>query len=133
MADPRLPGILAEIAEVAGVDTALAIAKAKGGRRASFPVQADDDHWLVKTVGREAADAICKHFRIMSASGRLSSCFSDVPIPKGYTAIIAVARARLEEALAEGKSASEAARISGMTERTVFRARARLSGRTKSK
>ena len=47
-----LPGILGEIAEVAGFKAALQVARAKGGTKAYFPVTPEDDHWLVKAVGR---------------------------------------------------------------------------------
>jgi DNA-binding CsgD family transcriptional regulator len=48
-----------------------------------------------------------------------------VLVPQGPTGTIAAARQRLAKALAEGKSAAEAARLAGMTERTAFRSRAR--------
>ena len=58
MHDDLLPGILGEIADVAGIPAALAIADEVGGTRINIPARAGDDHWLVKTVGREAAETV---------------------------------------------------------------------------
>lgn len=58
-ARPHLPGILAEIADVAGVEAARTVARIKGGARAYFRLNPPDDHWLVQAVGREKADLIC--------------------------------------------------------------------------
>ncbi len=58
----RLPGILAEIAQVAGSEAALAVAQARGGSKAYFSEQPRDDNWLVAAVGRQAASLIARHF-----------------------------------------------------------------------
>ncbi|MBK5958797.1 hypothetical protein CCR97_11330 [Rhodoplanes elegans] len=113
-----LPGLLAEIAEVAGLDAALALAAARGGTRVRIPAQADDDHWLVRCVGRKAADAICIHFR--QGSNRPRGVYVEVPL--GRTAN---ARRVMAQALARGASAAEAARAAGMTERSAYRMRRR--------
>ncbi|MBX3527539.1 MAG: hypothetical protein KF904_15150, partial [Rhodoblastus sp.] len=65
----HLPPLLNEIAEVAGVVAAVAIAEARGGTRVHFPARAPDGHWLVALVGREAADELCAHFRATQAGG----------------------------------------------------------------
>lgn len=70
MNDDLLPGVLGEIADVAGIPAALAIADQVGGTRINIPARAKDDHWLVQTVGREAADQICDYFRTLSAEHR---------------------------------------------------------------
>lgn len=119
-----LPELLAEIAEAAGLDAALKLAAARGGSRVRIPARVkSDDHWLVHSVGREAADKICDLYRQGSGSGRWRGLY--VLVPQGPTGTIAAARQRLARALAEGKSASEAARLAGMTERTAYRSRAR--------
>ncbi|MDP3908714.1 hypothetical protein [Novosphingobium sp.] len=64
----RLPGLLAEIEEVAGRSVAVTIAENFGGTSKEFPVperlQSFPDtytgHWLVQAVGRNSALAIVK-------------------------------------------------------------------------
>ena len=50
-----LPPLLAEIAEVAGLDAALALASARGGSRITIPAHPRADHWFARAVGMEAA------------------------------------------------------------------------------
>lgn len=118
MTAPRstLPGVLAEIAEVAGIEAAWAIARAHGGRSIYIPAHAPAGHWLAELVGLDAAARICKHFRY-SNSGR------EIVIP---IARQAEQRRRLYQALASGMTAAEAAGTAGMHERSAFRARRRL-------
>jgi hypothetical protein len=120
-----LPGLLGEIAEVAGLAAALAIAERVGGTRVTIPSRAADDHWLVKLIGRDAADKICDHMRILSPEGREAGA-RHVVIPRGPTGYLAKARIRLAKELEAGTSAREAARKTGLSERTAFRMRARL-------
>ncbi len=72
---PDLPALLAEIAEVVGIEAALSIAEAKGGQAASIPSRLRDDHWLVKAIGRERAETLSEHF----CSGR-SRAQLDIPL-----------------------------------------------------
>lgn len=51
MNDDLLPSVLGEIADVAGIAAALAIADKVGGTRINIPARVQDDHWLVETVG----------------------------------------------------------------------------------
>jgi hypothetical protein len=123
-----LPEVLAEIAEVAGLDAALKLAESHGGTRKRFPAEMPKGrHWLSECVGAVAAAQICAYFRQGSGSGRFRGVY--LLIPRGPTGTIAVARRRMAQALEEGKSAAEAARLAGMTERTAYRARARSRGR----
>ena len=57
-----LPGILADIARLAGSEAALCVAMARGGSNAYFAEQPRDDNWLVAAVGREDAERIARHF-----------------------------------------------------------------------
>ncbi|MEM7426742.1 MAG: hypothetical protein AAF441_11645 [Pseudomonadota bacterium] len=57
-----LPGILGEIAEVAGLKAALQVARARGGTKAYFGERFARDGWLVEAVGQEAALIIGRHF-----------------------------------------------------------------------
>ena len=110
----HLPPLLNEIAEVAGVVAALAIAEARGGTRVHFPARAPDGHWLVALVGREAADKLCAHFRATQAGG------SYVLIPVGPKNFYSRARRRAIE-LRGQKSASAIALDLGVTERAVYK------------
>jgi transcriptional regulator of acetoin/glycerol metabolism len=120
-----LPALLAEIAEVAGLDAALAIAKAKGGTRASFPTpeRLTRDHWLVEAVGIETARTICEHFKVRNTGLQLS-----IPLgPQGGYREQQRTRARaLQAAITDNCSIDEAARLVGVDRSTVIRAKQRL-------
>ena len=62
---PPLPGVLAEIAEIAGRDAAMGLALKKGGQdlRIPRPEKLLEDHPLAEAVGFEAARKIAKHFK----------------------------------------------------------------------
>jgi hypothetical protein len=128
----RLPGVLAEVQEAvaealgdpaAGERAALALARARGGRRAFIPVRARDDHWIVQALGRPAAEAVMRHFRGGSAGAEL-----DIPLgPVGTYKQQRAERARaMDQALKAGLSANEAAAQVGVTRRSVYKARERL-------
>tara|TARA_R110002020_G_scaffold15555_35_gene55447 strand:- start:22742 stop:23152 length:411 start_codon:yes stop_codon:yes gene_type:complete len=123
IAPADFPGILGEIAEVAGSAAALKIAHAKGGTRVSIPARPKDGHWLVETVGREAAERICDHFRTLSPEDREVGV-RDVVMPLGPNGTMARAKRQVAVALAEGASVREAARRSGVHERTAWRIKA---------
>src|SRR5690606_37782768 len=53
-----LPGVLGEIAAVAGEDAALSIAAARGGTQVYIPHEPGPHHWLTHLVCREAAQRI---------------------------------------------------------------------------
>lgn len=71
----KLPGVLSEIAEVAGEPAAVLIASRVGGTRVYIPVKVSDSHWLVDCVGRQKADLICRHFAVDGRGSRI-----DVPL-----------------------------------------------------
>jgi hypothetical protein len=125
-----LPPLLAEIADVAGLPAALKLAKERGGVECYIPARAPDDHWLVQCVGREAADKLCAHFvaAIESDSGK-SRHGVKILLPLGDSGTAADARRRAREALDSGASLSEAARRSGLHQRTVQNIRARMKDR----
>jgi hypothetical protein len=66
-----LPQVIAEISRVAGPDAAWALVRAWGGRHVYIPPKAPDGHWLVKLVGRRAADSICEYYRDNTSDGHL--------------------------------------------------------------
>jgi hypothetical protein len=111
-----LPAIMAEIAEVAGVDAAWALARAHGGTTIYIPREPFEGHWLVELVGEEAAAKICKHFRVANTGARVL-----IPIARQGEQ-----RMRLVKALEAGMSAPQAASVAGMHERSAFRARKKL-------
>ena len=115
-----LPGILNDIAEIAGTDAAYAVAQSHGGTRVSIPPRAEEDHWLSKLLGLEVADAICRGLATLDAEGRLRGVQNEV-IPRGPASLLKAARRRAQDALDRGASAREAARISGLHERTIWR------------
>ena len=116
--DIGLPGLLSEIAEVAGLEAALQIAEARGGNRVYIPERAPDNHWLVQTVGREAADAICAHFAVPSGI--------EIELPCGPVGRQGNYERRLHEMILAGKTSTEITRTLGISRRTVHRHRRRL-------
>lgn len=121
----ELPGILAEIAEVAGTEAAYAIVSHCGGTRVDFPAEARPDHWLSRLLGHETASLLCKHFAVSSPEGTIAG-LHHVVIPLGPMSAQKVARRRLAEELASGKSVRAAARAVGVHERTSFRVKSKL-------
>ncbi|GAA0600217.1 helix-turn-helix domain-containing protein [Paenochrobactrum glaciei] len=111
-----LPGVLAEIAEIAGVEAAWALVSAQGGIVVYIPAEAKEGHWLTELVGIEAAEKICKHFSVGNTGNRIQ-------IPMGK---FIQSRERLVKALEAGMTASQAALSAGMHERSAYRARKRI-------
>lgn len=108
----ELSGDLAEIAEVAGNGAALALVAVKGGTRVYIP-KPDSlaaGHWLVDTVGAEAARLIAERF---GGNG--------VEVPMGIAGARAKTWAVLRKALADGHDTATAARLAGVHQRTVRR------------
>lgn len=107
-----LPGVLREIADVAGVEAAWALVQSHGGTQVYITHAPIDGHWLIDAVGMEAALKICAEF------GGLR-----LTIPQ---ARISQQQERLVRSLLAGQSTREAVSVSGLHERTVFRAKKRL-------
>ncbi|PKN07603.1 MAG: hypothetical protein CVU73_12735 [Deltaproteobacteria bacterium HGW-Deltaproteobacteria-8] len=109
----QLPGVLAQVAQAAGVKAAWQLAKERGGGRAYIPTPEalHDRHWLVQACGLEAAKAI---------AGALGS--GEVEVPLGpFTGNRAQVWAAIERGLNAGLSVEQAARQVGVTARTVRR------------
>lgn len=108
----HLPGILLDIAEIAGVDAALAVARARGGTRAYFCLVPPDDHWLVELVGREKAEAICR-----ALGGKSTGAEYEIPmnVHLSRPALWRELRRRLQA----GQSKPEIARALGIHYKTV--------------
>lgn len=112
----ELPGILAEIEDVAGTDAALAIAKACGGTQVYFPPIPTNDHWLCRLIGRDQARAVCE--RLTCGVGPLR-----VDVPLGPTARAVQLRAEVDKLLGTNMSERDIARRTGYTARAVRRRR----------
>lgn len=117
-----LPGVLGEIARVAGEEAALAIAQARGGTEIYIPPAPPKDHWLSKLVGHETALEIADHLTCGISGMR-------VELPTGPAGHAAQMRAKVDAMLREGRSERDIALATGYTIRGVRRRRAR-SGQT---
>lgn len=115
-----LPGLLGQIADIVGPAVALEIAQTYGGTRVSIPPQAVEDHWLTHLVGMEDAQKICRGLATLSPDGRFKGVHREI-MPLGPASLVKNARRRAQQALREGKSVSDAARIAGLHERTIWR------------
>lgn len=122
MADPVLFGVLEEIRQVAGLAAALQLAAAKGGGPVYFCAVdfLTEDHWLVQTVGWEAARKLAKHF-----GGRSNT---QVKIPQGPAGSRAKTWQSIQNGFAQGLSMIEIARRIGVDEKTVRRHRRGQNG-----
>lgn len=109
-----LPGVIAEIAEVAGLDVAWAIAVAKGGQLVVIPADAADAPWLVDLVGMEAAEKVCRQFSTKDNPANLL-------IPMAASARRKKAWA---EVLSSDMNINDIAATMGVHRRTVFRHKA---------
>ena len=115
-----LPGLLGDIAEIAGAEIAYRVAAARGGTRASIPPRAQAGHWLTELLGMEEADKICRGLATLDNEGKLRGIRDEI-IPRGPASLLRNARRIARQALDEGKPAREAARIAGLHERTIWR------------
>jgi len=113
------PGVLGEIVEAAGLDTALKIASAVGGTRVYIMARPPADNWLSRLVGHQAALAIGK--AIAPGNGGI-----DLLIPMGPNHSNAQRWRLMHELIDKGMSKREIARRCGFHERTVQYHRNRL-------
>ncbi|TCS62569.1 helix-turn-helix domain-containing protein [Varunaivibrio sulfuroxidans] len=111
----NLPGILAEIAAVAGDGAALALARARGGTEIEVPKNPHPDCQLARIVGLDAARAIAREI----GHGRLA-------IPMAALRGPAARRAAAAAMSDKGASAVTVALSCDMSTRTVRRIRRRL-------
>lgn len=116
----KLPDILARIADAAGEEAALLVAKAFGGRPLYIPLarDLDEDHRLARLVGIERARAICREL------GR-----GDFILPRGPFSSIEETKRRVAEMLAQKKSHASIALAMNLHIRTVEKIASRLRGR----
>lgn len=116
-----LPGILAEIADIAGEDAALAVAAARGGTQVYIPASPDRDHWLSRLVGHQAARDIADRLTCGVGGMRV-----DLPLgPKGAAARL---RAKVDRMILDKRSERDIALATGYAIRGIRKRKARLLG-----
>lgn len=115
----RLPGLLGQIADVAGDSAAMRIALHAGGTRMTF--SARPGSVLVRIVGLEAAQKIADEF------GR-----AEYTIPMAHLRGQKGRQAAAAKMLADGANASEVARAVDVHERTARRVRERMAEAAKA-
>jgi hypothetical protein len=113
-----LPALMAEFAEVAGLDAAVKLFSERGGNRVYIPSRCADDHWLVAMIGREATDKVCAHF---SAGGGV-----ELELPRGPTGLKAAVIRRLHDMIRHGATSTEITRTLGISRDMVKDHRRRL-------
>lgn len=114
-----LPGILSEIAEIAGEASAVAIADLRGGTQVYFPPVPGDDHWLCHLIGRDKALRVCDRLTCGLAGRR-------VDLPLGPTGAAARIRAKVDAMLGDDCSDRDIARATGYTTRGIQMRRKKL-------
>ena len=122
----QLPGVLREIAEVAGLEAALAIAEAKGGTVVNIPSGKKKRNWLIDCVGPEAAAKISDHFT--SGRGRLQL---EIPLPptNSHRQWLRQRAKVYQAAIETANSMQKAALMAGTTRRTLQRFQGRKGGK----
>lgn len=104
-----LSPLLQELAELIGLEATLKLTEQRGGSRFSIPTRPGPEHWLTQLIGADAAGILGKRF-----GG------NTIDLPLGPQRGLNAMRRRCDEALARGATVSEAARLSGLTERAVW-------------
>lgn len=112
MSETVLPGVLGRIAQVAGEDAALAIARARGGTQVYFPPDPAPGHWLCHLIGLDRAKRVCDE--LTCGVGPLR-----VDIPVGPAGRAAQGRVMVDSMLREGRSERDIALATGYTARGV--------------
>jgi hypothetical protein len=118
-----LPGVLGEIAAVAGEEAAIAIASARGGTQVYIPPMPDADHWLCRLIGVAAARKVCEQLTAGVGVGRR------VDLPLGLAGHAARVRAKVDAMLAEGRSERDIAIATRYSIRAIRARRKRLGHR----
>ena len=114
-----LPPLLAEIAEVAGLDAALTLAEELGGQKIYMPTaeRLRDTHNLAEMLGFDAARKLAARY-----GGDM------LEIPLGPACSETRLRRRIARMIESGASSNAIAAACGVTFRTVTRHRAKTRG-----
>lgn len=115
-----LAAVYREIAERAGLDAALRLARARGGQRISVPSKPNGAPWLIEAMGAEGAKALCDLY-----GGAMLDLPADPVGGEGQKARVR----RVKQAILDGKSANEIAAAHDITRRAVFFTKAKMKAR----
>lgn len=118
----HLPDLLARVADAAGEDAALLVAKEWGGQRIYLPQTLRTNHRLVQLLGRTRAQAVIDELG-----------YGQVLVPLGPMADDAAKRQEIRKLLSEGVSQSTAARRAHVHVRTVERIAKSMRSDTKDR
>jgi len=117
----RLPGRVAELADVIGLRAALTLVELRGGTRLAVPKKPAPGHWLVEHIGLDALTALCRYY-----GGET------IEIDRCAAALRAGLEARIVRDYQDGASNSQLARRYGYTERGIRKLRRRIESREPS-
>ena len=115
-----LPGVLGQIATVAGEEAALAIARSRGGTRVYIPPHPDAEHWMSRLVGVCAARAIAAHLTMGAGGFRID-------LPAGPAGHLGKKRVQVDAMIRAGRSERDIALSTGYTARGVRKRKAALN------
>lgn len=116
---------LETVRDVSGEEGVRVIQDLVGGIRVRIPRSAGPDHWLARALGSEKANRVCLRLAVDDADGRVIS-YPPIVIPLGARALCKKAMLSAECRLLAGGAVRTVARQVGVSERTVWRLRARL-------
>lgn len=111
--------------DIAGEEGVCAVQLARGGTQVTVPRRPKSDHWLCEAIGVEKANAVCRSLWVLNADNQLIS-YPRTIIPLGFAGLLARTLADVDRRLMEGQSARKIAVQIGISERTIWRRRARL-------
>lgn len=109
-----LTPLLNQIADVAGVEAAIAIGQSKAGQQIYIPEKVTPDHWLTALVGLDAARKISAEF----GSRHIIIAPAMAGAKRKRAALIA-------DLIEKGYSTNEITRITGVARSTVMEHRAK--------
>jgi hypothetical protein len=113
-----LPPLYREIAEHAGLEPTLGLARAKGGQRVYVPLDARIAPWLVQAMGEDGAAALVKMF-----GGEA------IDLPGDPSAGQKARVRRIRQMIAQGESANAVAAAVGSSRRHIFWHKAQMRER----
>jgi hypothetical protein len=127
-------GVVEFIVGVIGPNATQSLLEAVGGVRVYFPARIDkvgDDHWLVRSIGRESARKLCAALAQTGADHDRPGTRQRgvrIEIPSAKVKRASPITTLIAEATRRGVSAREIALTTGLTERAVRRNRAAARG-----
>ena len=101
-----------ELATLIGPGPALALLRARGGQRASIPSRLRPGHWLIETVGHEAAEILAAHYAPFGSAS--------LDLPLGAFGARRQRQALLHRLIRAGKSVNEIIAATGYSRSAVY-------------